>query len=64
MVRREEQIGAKCGIKRGFQLEQSEKIPDPFVCLSGSVPGLGLIVKKPEGEPVVPSIIFSAFKVN
>jgi hypothetical protein len=30
-VRREEQIGAKCGIKRGFQLEQSEKIPDPFV---------------------------------
>ncbi|HSL05514.1 MAG TPA: hypothetical protein VK901_18465 [Nitrospiraceae bacterium] len=31
---------------------------------SGSVPGLGLIVKKPEGEPLVPSIIFSAFKVN
>ncbi|MDN5942402.1 MAG: hypothetical protein L0H94_11010 [Nitrospira sp.] len=31
---------------------------------SGSAPGLGLIVKKPEGEPVVPSIIFSAFKVN
>lgn len=31
---------------------------------SGSAPGLGLIVKKPAGEPVVPSIIFSAFKVN
>lgn len=31
---------------------------------SGSAPGLGLIVKTPEGEPVVPSIIFSAFKVN
>jgi hypothetical protein len=31
---------------------------------SGSVPGVGLIVKKPAGEPVVPSIIFSAFKVN
>jgi len=31
---------------------------------SGSAPGLGLIVKKPEGEPVVPSIIFSIFKVN
>ncbi len=34
------------------------------VVYSGSAPGLGLIVKKPEGEPVVPSIIFSAFKVN
>ena len=31
---------------------------------SGSVPGIGLIVKKPSGEPVVPSIIFSAFKLN
>jgi hypothetical protein len=34
------------------------------VVYSGSGPGLGLIVKKPEGEPVVPSIIFSIFKVN
>lgn len=34
------------------------------VVYSGSAPGLGLIVKKPEGEPVVPSIIFSAFKVH
>lgn len=34
------------------------------VVYSGSAPGLGLIVKKPEGEPVVPSIIFSIFKVN
>ena len=34
------------------------------VVYSGSAPGLGLIVKKPAGEPVVPSIIFSAFKVN
>ena len=34
------------------------------VVYAGSAPGLGLIVKKPEGEPVVPSIIFSAFKVH
>lgn len=34
------------------------------VVYSGSAPGLGLIVKKPEGEPVVPSIILSVFKVN
>jgi hypothetical protein len=29
-----------------------------------SNPGLGLVVFKPEGEPVVPSIIFTAYKVN
>jgi hypothetical protein len=34
------------------------------VVYSGSAPGLGLIVEKPEGEPMVPAIIFSAFKVN
>jgi hypothetical protein len=31
---------------------------------SGSAPGLGIIVKKPPGEAVVPSIIFSIYKVN
>jgi hypothetical protein len=31
---------------------------------SGSAPGLGIIVRKPEGEAVVPSIIFSMFKLN
>ena len=34
------------------------------VVYSGSAPGFGLIVEKPEGEPMVPSIIFSIFKVN
>jgi hypothetical protein len=31
---------------------------------SGSAPDLGLIVKKPGDEPIVTSIIFSAFKMN
>lgn len=42
-------------------LKKGDKIEMVY---SGSAPGLGLIVKKPAGEPVVPSIIFSAFKVN
>jgi len=32
--------------------------------LSASAPGLGIIVRKPEGEAVVPSIIFSMYKIN
>jgi hypothetical protein len=31
---------------------------------SGSAPGLGIIVRKPEGEAAVPSIIFSIYKIN
>jgi hypothetical protein len=31
---------------------------------SGSAPGLGIIVRKPAGEAVVPSIIFSIYKIN
>jgi hypothetical protein len=34
------------------------------VIYAASNPGLGLVVFKPEGEPVVPSIIFTAYKVN
>ena len=41
-------------LKKGDKLE---------VMYSASAPGLGLIVKKPPGEPVVASIIFSAFKL-
>src|ERR1700730_4235772 len=32
--------------------------------ISGSAPGLGIVVKKPAGEAVVPSIIFSIYKIN
>jgi hypothetical protein len=42
-------------------LKRDDKIE---VRYSGSAPGLGLIVKKPNGEPVVPSVIFSVFKIN
>jgi hypothetical protein len=31
---------------------------------SGSTPGLGIIVRKPDGEAAVPSIIFSIYKIN
>jgi hypothetical protein len=34
------------------------------VIYAASEPGLGLVVFKPEGEPVVPSIIFTAYKLN
>jgi hypothetical protein len=42
-------------MKRGNKIE---------VVFSGSVPGIGLVVKKPAGEPVVPSIIFSGWKID
>jgi hypothetical protein len=32
--------------------------------ISGSVPGIGLVYKKPAGEPAVPSVIFSAWKID
>lgn len=34
------------------------------VVCAASAPGLGLVVFKPQGEPVVPSIIFTAYKLN
>jgi hypothetical protein len=42
-------------VKRGDKLE---------VVFSGSEPGIGLVVKKPAGEPVVPSVIFSGWRIN
>jgi len=31
---------------------------------AASAPGLGLIVAKPPGSPTVPSMIFTAYKLN
>ncbi len=42
-------------LKRGDRIE---------VVFSGSEPGVGLVVKKPAGEPVVPSIIFSGWRID
>jgi hypothetical protein len=42
-------------VKRGDRIE---------VVFSGSVPGIGLVVKKPPGEPAVPSIIFSGWRID
>jgi hypothetical protein len=32
--------------------------------ISGSATGIGLVYKKPAGEPAVPSVIFSAWKID
>ena len=32
--------------------------------ISGSATGIGLVFKKPSGEPAVPSVIFSAWKID
>jgi hypothetical protein len=32
--------------------------------ISGSAAGIGLVYKKPPGEPAVPSVIFSAWKID
>jgi hypothetical protein len=32
--------------------------------ISGSASGIGLVYKKPSGEPAVPSVIFSAWKID
>jgi len=42
-------------VKRGDRIE---------VVFSGTDPGIGLVVKKPAGEPVVPSVIFSGWRVD
>jgi hypothetical protein len=42
-------------VKRGDRIE---------VVFSGSEPGVGLVIKKPAGEPVVPSLILSGWKID
>jgi hypothetical protein len=42
-------------LKRGDRIE---------VVFSGSAPGIGLVVKKPAGEPAVPSVIFSGWRID
>ena len=42
-------------VKRGDRIE---------VVFSGSEVGVGLVVKKPTGEPVVPSVIFSGWRID
>ena len=44
-----------------LEMKKGDKIE---VMFSATAPGLGLIVRKPPGEPIVASIIFSAFKLN
>jgi len=44
-----------------MELKKGDKIVSVY---SGSVKGVGLVVKKPAGEPVVPSIILSAYKID
>jgi hypothetical protein len=41
--------------KKGDQVE---------MVYSGSAPGLGLVIHKPDGGPLVTSMIFSAFKLD
>src|SRR5262245_4639561 len=43
------------------ELKRGQKIE---VVFSGSDPSVGLVVKKPTNEPVVPSIIFSAWRID
>jgi len=44
-----------------MELRKGDTVETVF---SASPPDLGLIVKKPAGEPIVTSIIFSAYKIN
>lgn len=43
------------------ELKKGDKIEMAY---SGSAPGLGLVIHKPTGEPLVTSMIFSAFKLD
>src|ERR1700724_3158512 len=45
----------------GGEYKEGEKINAMY---SGSAPGIGLVYKKPAGEPAVPSVIFSAWKID
>jgi hypothetical protein len=42
-------------------LKKGDKVEAMY---SGSQPGLGIVFSKPDGEPAVPSIIFSLFKLD
>ena len=42
-------------------LKKGDKVEAMY---SGSAPGLGIVFSKPDGEPAVPSIIFSLFKLD
>jgi hypothetical protein len=42
-------------------LKKGDKVEAMY---SGSAPGLGIVYSKPEGEPAVPAIIFSLFKLD
>jgi len=42
-------------------LKKGDKV---VVAFSSTAPNVGLVVTSPEGEPVVPAVIFSAFKVD
>jgi hypothetical protein len=42
-------------------LKKGDKV---VVAFSGSVPDIGLAVTSPAGEPVVPAVIFSAWKID
>ena len=44
-----------------LELKKGDKVVSVY---SGTVKGVGLVVKKPAGEPVVPSIILSAYKID
>ena len=43
------------------ELKRGDKVT---VVFSGSEAGVGLVVKKPAGEPVVPSVIFSGWRID
>jgi hypothetical protein len=43
------------------ELKRGDKVT---VVFSGSEAGVGLVVKKPTGEPVVPSLIFSGWRID
>jgi len=43
------------------ELKRGDKVT---VVFSGSEPGVGLVIKKPAGEPVVPSVIFSGCRID
>lgn len=43
------------------ELKRGDKVT---VVFSGSEAGVGLVVKKPTGEPVVPSMIFSGWRID
>jgi hypothetical protein len=42
-------------------LKKGDKVEAMY---SGSAPGLGIVFSHPDGEPAVPSIIFSLFKLD